>query len=415
MCGQKCEKAVRNGRAEKRAEKRAGGKAGVRKSNMAKSAVGLNFSEDPPKELIPTIYSVRCRLCRRHLLSSDKVTNSHEKSPELCGNCLYLEEDELPPWIENEVELSGWTKGRIYCPAQNCTARIGGFNFVQGLRCACGVFTIPAIWMQDGKVDVNTISSNTISSNTVSSSHGQAGRGKPDKKKSTPCKKDPDFRNPKVVQMVATVAEALAREDKYQKSSEECRKTSRNEHDVFKTERHIEPNRSTFVFHRRDPQLVPSRNRLFKKLKIEEPKLVPPPSPKEVDDHLLCPICLECFYKPYQCPCSHVFCEPCLQQLYHARCGTLKCPVCRSPVRYVEPANELRGELQKFHCMATKAREKLENSAKYKSWPLPPTGPLEILKRRRPLVPSTDMKFIVSAGILLLVVWFVILYTVLNV
>lgn len=402
---------------------------------MAKSHDGSNhdahIAQDLLKKQKSTIYSLRCRLCRTHLLSSD-LTSSHKINPGLCGNCLYLnEEDQLPSWIQNEVELSGWTKGKIYCPKQNCNARVGGFDFVQGLLCACGVFTIPAIWIQDGKVDINIISTTDVrSSDQANGASNQqqivpiperkndlslVGKAECETERNTLLSEGnmtniPDSRITDNVGNIPVATEvtsvARTREDRDKKTSEECR----DDLNFVKTGRHPDCNRATFVSHRRDPVLLAhSRNR-FGNLEVKEPKPVFLPSIKEVADHLICPICLECFYKPYQCPCSHVFCEPCLRQLYHTQRGTLKCPVCRCLVQHIEPSNELREELQKFHYMTTKARERFENSAKHKSWPLPPTDRFAVIKRRWLLLPWRDKILITFAAILLFIVYCVILY-----
>ena len=109
-------------------------------------------------------YNIRCRLCRKQLFISDRVKFSHSGSSDGCGNCIFLDEDFIPDWIQSEIENSSWTKGRLKCPRAQCTARVGGFDFIQGLLCGCGKLTIPAIWIQDGKVDVRIISnSNCIS------------------------------------------------------------------------------------------------------------------------------------------------------------------------------------------------------------------------------------------------------------
>jgi hypothetical protein len=112
-------------------------------------------------------YCIRCRLCRKQLIVSNKIKRSHSsgnKATEPCGNCIFLDEEFLSDWIRDEIENSLWTKGRLKCPGVGCPARVGGFDFVQGLLCRCGEFTIPAIWIQDGKVDVRAINSNHVMS-----------------------------------------------------------------------------------------------------------------------------------------------------------------------------------------------------------------------------------------------------------
>jgi hypothetical protein len=158
---------------------------------------------------------------------------------------------------------------------------------------------------------------------------------------------------------------------------------------------------------------VPNR---FEPLSVQEPAIVKPVAHATLDavvqeqEHLICAVCLDYFYKPYQCPCSHVFCEPCLRQLYHSRVGKLKCPVCRSTVRYIEPANDVREQVRKLGNPTTKQRELFEKKAKYRTWPLPPLGPLPFLRRRQTLVPKRDRNLIISAAVLLLIVCFAMLY-----
>ncbi len=152
----------------------------------------------------------------------------------------------------------------------------------------------------------------------------------------------------------------------------------------------------------------------FDPLSVEEPVIVKPSnltnSHTVAQEHLICAVCLDFFYKPYRCPCSHVFCESCLRQLYHSRAGKLKCPICRSQVGYIEPANELREEIRQLQNPATKQRELFEKTAKHRTWSLPPIGPLPFLRRRQTLVPKRDRNLVILAAILLLAVCYAILY-----
>lgn len=419
---------------------------------MAKSADESNVSADLTKSE-KTMYSLRCRHCRTVLLCSDKLKLSHESSREGCGNCLYLDDDDLPSWIQNEVDSSGWTKGRIHCPKEGCPARVGGFDFVQGLLCSCGFLIIPAIWIQNGKVDVNAVSTAEQPSGPrreimLADRSYFVSREEPDRQ----CSRMPisekkhsvsltgrqeietesgtyptevtfpdsinseDFGNTVITSnavFTCTTVGPLATEIRTPILSTERgflaknKRASDNEFQSVETRRLSECARSTTLPRKR--RLIGSSNR-FGNLKVEEPEVISPPDPGMVDDQLTCAVCLDCFYKPHKCPCGHVFCEPCLRQLYHARSGTLKCPVCRSPVRYIEPASELREQLRKFHSLEMKIREAFEKTTKYKSWPLPPTGPLPFLKKVQPLVPSRDMRLIKLAGVLLLMVCCHILY-----
>ena len=148
----------------------------------------------------------------------------------------------------------------------------------------------------------------------------------------------------------------------------------------------------------------------FNPISVGESKLSHSNSDTVIEEHLICAVCLDYFYNPYRCPCDHVFCESCLRQLYHNRAGNLKCPICRSKVKYIEPANQVREDIDKLKNPAIKQRALFEKSAKHKKWPLPPIGALPFLKRRQTLVPRQDQTLIILASALLFVVCCSILY-----
>lgn len=91
-------------------------------------------------------------------------------------------------------------------------------------------------------------------------------------------------------------------------------------------------------------------------------------------DDLICAVCLDYYYQPYQCPCLHIFCEPCLKQLYHWRNGTLLCPICRSAVKYIKVPESVRQEINSLQLPSIKQRTFNERNAKHRKWPLPPIG-----------------------------------------
>ncbi|XP_067930342.1 probable E3 ubiquitin-protein ligase DTX3 [Watersipora subatra] len=50
---------------------------------------------------------------------------------------------------------------------------------------------------------------------------------------------------------------------------------------------------------------------------------------------VFCPICMDCLNNPRTLPCSHQFCEECVNQLV-SRCKSHLCPTCRVPFREAE-------------------------------------------------------------------------------
>ncbi|XP_072325406.1 E3 ubiquitin-protein ligase TRIM50-like isoform X2 [Scyliorhinus torazame] len=51
-----------------------------------------------------------------------------------------------------------------------------------------------------------------------------------------------------------------------------------------------------------------------------------------LEDHLLCPICLEVFKQPSMLPCGHSYCKTCILSLSGNLAGYFNCPVCRKAV-----------------------------------------------------------------------------------
>eukprot|EP00111_Clytia_hemisphaerica_P007622 TCONS_00022163-protein len=62
---------------------------------------------------------------------------------------------------------------------------------------------------------------------------------------------------------------------------------------------------------------------------------------EELDDQHQCPVCLDIFYEPHQTKCLHLFCAPCLRQLYKSSNKKPLCPLCRCRIYQVEHLKEL--------------------------------------------------------------------------
>lgn len=68
---------------------------------------------------------------------------------------VYLNEDALEPWIQNEIEKSEWTKGKLKCI--KCTANVGSFDFVTCQKCECKQFNQPSVHFICSKIDLEDI------------------------------------------------------------------------------------------------------------------------------------------------------------------------------------------------------------------------------------------------------------------
>lgn len=113
------------------------------------------------------VESVKCRKCRKDLIDSLANVSSFETEKsceEGCrtfseGTLLFLNEEALPEWIKTNVEAEAWMKGKLNC--NNCKTRVGGFDFVSGLRCNCRKMVLPTVHLIRSKIDVKYFKINT--------------------------------------------------------------------------------------------------------------------------------------------------------------------------------------------------------------------------------------------------------------
>lgn len=84
--------------------------------------------------------------------SNDLAQIQSECSSVLGRTEIYLDEDVLEEWIQMEIEHTEWTKGKLKCP--KCTANVGSFDFVAGLKCDCKQFNQPSIHFIRSKIDL---------------------------------------------------------------------------------------------------------------------------------------------------------------------------------------------------------------------------------------------------------------------
>lgn len=110
---------------------------------------------------------IKCRKCRTVVMKvlidnlldahSDKFENYlaqiRSDCPSIIGRTeIYLNEDALEQWIQDEIEKSEWTKGRLKCI--KCTANVGSFDFVTGQKCECKQFNQPSVHFIRSKIDI---------------------------------------------------------------------------------------------------------------------------------------------------------------------------------------------------------------------------------------------------------------------
>lgn len=110
---------------------------------------------------------IKCRQCRTVIMKviksnlldahSDKFSIFSSQVVSQCASVIgrtdvYLNEDVLEPWIQDEIEKSEWTKGKLKCI--KCAANVGSFDFVTGQKCDCKLFNQPSVHFSRSKIDL---------------------------------------------------------------------------------------------------------------------------------------------------------------------------------------------------------------------------------------------------------------------
>lgn len=112
---------------------------------------------------------IKCRKCRTVIskVASAKLLNAHSENFSIdldanndCSSIsgrteIYVMEDAFEQWIQDEIEQSEWTKGKLKCI--KCSSNVGSFDFVTGQKCDCRQFSQPPVHFIRSKVDMETI------------------------------------------------------------------------------------------------------------------------------------------------------------------------------------------------------------------------------------------------------------------
>lgn len=88
---------------------------------------------------------------------TNDIAQIQSDCPTIAGRTeVFFNEDEIEPWIQDEIERSEWTKGKLKC--HKCAANVGSFDFVSGSqKCDCKQFNQPPIHFIRSKIDLEFI------------------------------------------------------------------------------------------------------------------------------------------------------------------------------------------------------------------------------------------------------------------
>lgn len=121
---------------------------------------------------------IKCKKCRTALAKREatELFNAHNEQysnavdayaacPTIYGRTeVFLGEDGLEPWIQEAIETSEWTKGKLKC--LKCQSNVGSFDFVACQKCECRKFNQPAVHFIQSKIDINTVGESQTQSAT---------------------------------------------------------------------------------------------------------------------------------------------------------------------------------------------------------------------------------------------------------
>ncbi|XP_042237063.1 uncharacterized protein LOC121876174 [Homarus americanus] len=355
---------------------------------------------------------VRCRKCRKLLLSKDEFClldahsqDYHDTQENIDGggctsvdhhSCLYLSEESFPDFILTVINESSWTKGKIHCPG--CQARIGSFNFVSGSQCACGSHVLPQVhilrskvdWMKVGEALPNPVSfpdrAVALSATTlpfeVTTSSCSPGDDTTDSGALTTHlsgdKMDCPAEQPSPRTDCNDLSDTSSKSKKGIYKSGEARESGRHStrRRRCKAREETENDHTTVTSASTDEELLVSSSRFQvlaeEELTEDEGDEVTTDDEDQPPEYLKCPVCLDVLYSPLVArPCGHIFCEPCLRRLARPNPTHTLCPMCRQIIGQCMPCPKLATEVREKFSELYGRRRQYEQQHNSQHMPLP--------------------------------------------
>uniref|UniRef100_A0A3Q4BBN6 RING-type domain-containing protein n=1 Tax=Mola mola TaxID=94237 RepID=A0A3Q4BBN6_MOLML len=307
---------------------------------------------------------LRCRRCRKGILDPTSLSATDESSA--ACNIWHVNIDKLPEWILTSVQLAQWTVGKLNC--QNCSARLGGFNFINRSECPCG---------QEATVHLNKSRVDQKSAAELM----KAGTDEP--AQSLMLKSQQFHTNGEASVNTATCHLLFSKRTRSPLHQELQQTVEDGDTSLDTTAVHQEVSDSAVSLRGTAEDLLASskmskreKNRmkaLRRKQRKRERWLHDQQEKEGVDSECLtCAICLDVYFSPYSCePCGHIFCELCLRTIAKNRQANTACPLCRTLISYTNYHRELDQKAKILFPNVYRARKEDFQSALCAKWPLP--------------------------------------------
>lgn len=279
-------------------------------------------------------------------------------------------EGTYPSWIQSKIEESGWTKGKFNCP--HCQARLGAFNFLGGSQHI--VHLVKSQVDLHVKLDLTELLRSTRDETIIT----------PDAEGTEAVPNDPDWESSS---SASSFSEELTPASSSSLSTSSNVSSSVSAPPSVSSSPDSSP-RSTYGMLALQPMTRKERKKLnvLRRKKAQDKKdqiekeanqklmeiLNAEPELGEIEDHLICPVCLDLLHIPYRTnPCCHVFCEPCLRRIGSKNAMKTLCPLCRTRISYCEPNKEIGTEILAKHLELFSKRQAFEKSTNVYTLPLP--------------------------------------------
>lgn len=110
----------------------------------------LRFEDEEIHPTDDSGLSLRCKKCRRTLVTRPFILDHKPKNPTSTAQCPHFFVEPLS-WMRSVLE-QGELNGRLLCPNPKCSAGVGRYDW-KGFKCSCGGWVTPAFSLQRAKVD----------------------------------------------------------------------------------------------------------------------------------------------------------------------------------------------------------------------------------------------------------------------
>ncbi|EDV23029.1 uncharacterized protein TRIADDRAFT_57875 [Trichoplax adhaerens] len=311
--------------------------------------------------MTPDLSIYRCRLCR-YVLWDATSTCENERLTDT--NLVYLPigEHHIPSWINKAIENASWTKGKLNCP--KCNGRVGAFDFISSVNDRGHYHNNQewidkrSVWMYRNRVDKFAIGESSHLPDAITANSSRIPASSKLKLFKTPLQtqrnRDTDETHhdsdgllrldsftdngKSIVKQPTEIATANTEE-----GVRKVRKGKKRQWDHHKQNvRHLDMKKTSNEFSKCSNSEV-----IIKTAEVVDEIAS---TGQNIPENMICPVCLDIYYRPYRCNCGHIFCDFCIRLLAKNKLDNsdpnVLCPLCRQSIKYIDDCKELKEKIK---------------------------------------------------------------------